>query len=1420
MSSIASPVAGGGSAATKQSGTAHAVNDELVSHPTPSSQSISGIKDFASSLCTTPVDQGVNAEHVNNDDNGKSLPKENNHTTTGPEPAKAPQTPAKKTCNSAHNYGELSGSDRREQIPVTHDLLTFPMTAHEEFQNNGGVSNSAIAINQVTVGNGVPFSTSDIDSRPDAASSNISTGNSAIPTSGSSADFSGIYNGSIPTDNFNSNILFGPELQKALFTDGGASADPKLPGSENASGPTPDGAQPVQMAPVITEEQVIVPTTPQRPPADPPRLVDIPMISAPTSPHRYAGPVNHNTMPSKPDTILADQLRGDFWIRYRKEMQLLATYKKAFNNWTLFTTTESNKSKSDYDSIAEQLKASAITAQVAWTKKHVSFEGWKASIPALAPIIANIHEDARALKAAEKQKAERTEFINDLRGKPDKQQRSELAKYENFTYLMTQSREREMWRGRVNALVSAQAIIDEQQRIAAIEAQRQKAEAEAAERQKKEAEAEEQRKAEEARVAEETRLRDEFVAATAAQAAEEKRVKGEARVAEAQREAQRLADQRLICQGFGIPEDPQLHNTFQTVFSSQDTIQQSPDYMQLQSDEPLDFDAVFADQDAMFQAGGQPEMDFTVPDLSDTAFNQQFTFPELPLAEGQPGVGNAGQISEDMAQQFFSADAQTQLPSISEVMSTTTAAVSQREPGSSTITAETPTGKKKAPARKKKTPAKEKTPAKKRATAKKATAKATPIPDQVQQQTTEPSFGLDQVMASDPFVCSPTFQQSTNNGQGIFNISMPAIGQTPGPVDTSVPQTTQMTGMDDQMSSGNVNITAQQTTQMPMEIQEAFTATSPAAKQQAVQMPATEHTPSGTPGPMAQQPIQAPSSFTMFMKQPSQPPTRGSLPEMRCPPSAHTPTQPSTTPASENKRKASISHGMEIPTKRRQSVNQQGAVVSIAQPPPVPAVPQGLQSPAQDNQTPSQAVQTPQQIPIDPALHFGISPPSGGMKFGTAIKAGVCTAIAHVVKEAKTGTVFSQPLLDGPIEDFRSEFIGHIKQVIKTHIVAVNATNPQDDQQAFLKGAFKLLQGILQEIERRGCVFKKALLSGPVSGADLIPARRGMSAVYQAIMAEYTSPPRFDGGSAQSAKVQQTPTRTSTAHTRVSSQSKMANGQALVGSPRLPGGAAALGTPAPDYTSSPQMNSHAASSSPMQPFPTLSVEVGYPSPMQNYPALPSAMDGHTTGYPQHGASTVPTMPTTMQASDAMAGIPEPTNYFPTPAAHEQQAEELKPKPKKTPTKRKSRARKASTAVTPKPEPTADNTSTLGSNLAHPMAQETTHGTTTTTATNNGTTQDTNTTTTTTTNKDTPPSNPSKQCIPRLYYQFTDGAFYMELRSEAGEETHHRMARGTTAAEHMLGEFVAAARAAGNNDQLLYITIDHTRVPPHKKTQTQ
>jgi hypothetical protein len=323
--------------------------------------------------------------------------------------------------------------------------------------------------------------------------------------------------------------------------------------------------QPRQAAPTVTNQETTTSATPQRPPVTPPRLTNIPMTGPPASRNIY-GPENHNDMPSKPDTPLADQLRYDFWHRNRQEKQALFGYKKSYKDWTAFTTTESNKTKPDYNATAEQLKTSAIAAQTAWTNTHQSFEAWKAANPAVSLIIANIHEDVRSIQADEQAKEEREEFIRDMSDKSANHRQSEIANYDKFAYLMSESREREQWRKRVATQTRVQAMLEAQQQTAleeqnriAAEAERKRAAAEAeslrrkaataalAERRKREAEAEEQRKQAEAKAAEEARLVEERLAAMAAQSKEEERLRAEAASA-----AERIADNGLL-QGQGNP---------------------------------------------------------------------------------------------------------------------------------------------------------------------------------------------------------------------------------------------------------------------------------------------------------------------------------------------------------------------------------------------------------------------------------------------------------------------------------------------------------------------------------------------------------------------------------------------------------------------------------------------------------------------------------------------------------------------------------------------------------------------------------------------------------------------------------------------------------------------------------------------------
>jgi hypothetical protein len=469
-------------------------------------------------------------------------------------------------------------------------------TPHEDSPNNGSVSNTAVAVNKATPENGTAYSgnnknnhnspkqspaaapqstsptavhspvtaqaqssaqTNTSSGSPHAASCNGSPGAYAIPTSGSSGDFTGLPDGSIPKADFHSSILFGSELQKALFADREAAADPQLPGSDQAIDAMPAGTQPgIQTASTMVEEEIIPPTTPDRPPAGPPNLVYVPLVQRPSSARHYGGPSNHNAMPTKPETPLADELRTDFWAWHNRSRVLYSDYKKAYNAWTRFSTTESNHSKPDFASTVEQLKASAIAAQLAWTKHNTSFQKWKAANPAVFLIIANINDEQKALQADKKQLTDRDEFIRGLRGKPDAQQQHELARYDNFIYLIKQSRDREVWRSRVEAQVNAEARIQETLQAMAEEQNRLAAELE---RKRKEAEAEEERKKTEAKkVAEEARRLNEQMAAMMAESVEKARIEDEARRAA---EAQLEPEERLLYQALGCPQQGEVSFT-------------------------------------------------------------------------------------------------------------------------------------------------------------------------------------------------------------------------------------------------------------------------------------------------------------------------------------------------------------------------------------------------------------------------------------------------------------------------------------------------------------------------------------------------------------------------------------------------------------------------------------------------------------------------------------------------------------------------------------------------------------------------------------------------------------------------------------------------------------------------------------------
>jgi hypothetical protein len=520
------------SSSNKQSGTASAVSGGA--HPAPRIHS-TGIQDATSHIPTTPITQPVGAENADNDNDDDSdldsLFGEDDSLDVvwaGLSMDGGNDTPPSK--DNAHSHNERSGSDRYKNQVAAADL-TFPTidpnydcgastqansalhndtTAHEEFPKNSSISNALSTATQYheamskLVASQLAAETSGIDAllppsdngnasnRSDEPSSNVSTANSDQDNV-----FGALSNGSIPKASMSSAILFGPDLQKALFTDGEASSDPQLPafgGSVHVpSGPILQAENGTQLgqAVSIAEEEIIAPASPQRPPATPPRLVNIP-ISRPSSrnPHEAAGArgANHNPSPDKPNTPLADQLRSDFWNWHCKDSQLLRAYRQSYKTWFEFTTKDANKTQADYEQKASTHKSHAISNQLAWVKHSRSFDQWKAENPAAMPIINNITEEMKLIKAGEKLKAERADLENELRGKPEKDRKSELDRYDDFMALIKQSRERELWRGRVEAQKAAQrmieakiqAAVDEQEGIAA-EEERRKAEVEAAE---------------------------------------------------------------------------------------------------------------------------------------------------------------------------------------------------------------------------------------------------------------------------------------------------------------------------------------------------------------------------------------------------------------------------------------------------------------------------------------------------------------------------------------------------------------------------------------------------------------------------------------------------------------------------------------------------------------------------------------------------------------------------------------------------------------------------------------------------------------------------------------------------------------------------------------------------------------------------
>ncbi|KAK3304310.1 uncharacterized protein B0T15DRAFT_236289 [Chaetomium strumarium] len=719
------------------------------------------------------------------------------------------------------------------------------------------------------------------------------------------------------------------------------------------------------------------------------------------------------------------------------------------------------------------------------------------------------------------------------------------------------------------------------------------------------------------------------------------------------------------------------------------------------------------------QVGNQDYIDLTASEQPGTVSAEQIPFPQLPSFEDQ-----IDQLLNARAQEFFAANVrvQAELLSLHETMS---ANVDSADPSQ----VEPPTGRKKAQPRKRKTAAKSKSS---NGTAPQRIQLQ--MPDQAQRQVATPqdmmtqmpvaSFGLDQVMASDPFVSTSPQQGISNNGQGMFNTCLPGAAQ---------------------MSSELVHAPVQQTAQQL-------------------------------------------SNYSAFMDSASNTPPQGSL-SAPMSSSAQGSGRLTASPSSDNKRKASAAHTMESPTKRRQSVNQQGAVVAVAQSSPLPlpvgpqnsqiTPPQRIQMSAPDLNTPPSSLGTPAQnfqTPVDVAVHFGISPPSGDTMslgtapFSTAAKAGITAAIKCLVNEVKRrGTALGQMLADGFQTNLAApEMSARIKQLTKSCMADATATNPEDENHAFNCGAWKALHQIMQEMEQHGTALGKALLVGPLSGTVLVAVKQKMGDLFKEVAELYTSPPRFGTSSAQlaqPAQVQLTPTLAAHATTHLSQQTNAANMAIQTGSPYVPGYPLLSATTASGHAGVQQQSGHASPVTTTQAHPRMPSSNNNSSPMEGHPASVPAMNGSAE-------------PSYQELKQQLQHIQQQRDQQLQQMMQMMQQQLQQQQTKKTSTPRKPRARKSSVAVsTPVTNSAARNTP---SPVQGSVADSPGHSAPASNHSNNG-------------------QSAPGQYVPRIAYHFSDGTFYMQVGANnngTGEASYRRIGAGTVAAQTALRQFLGNAQARG------------------------
>ncbi|GAB1313354.1 hypothetical protein MFIFM68171_03564 [Madurella fahalii] len=489
MSSIASPDAGGDSP-IKQSGTAPAVN-EPATYPTPAS------------FLDSPIAQLVAGgdEHNENYSDVDSLfgdgdleavfdgvftdaPRDNISAQEDLVSCSIPRVSSNINNTStlkssiAHGNNEQLGSGRRAEKVKAADLA-FPTVSPNHDGDNAaarvnGTAIGPVALNQTTTG--IPTGPMDEQTvnpisaieptetiaKPGPSSYNVPQADAALLGSDQDSVIGALTNGSVPQSDFSGALLFGPDLQRALFTNGEALSDPQLPASGHpiTQASFEDTIKPGEATISSASKEIIQSSNPRAPPGTPPRLLKLTLSRPPSSSNDAAcSGTNPNPLPPAPVTPLADHLRADFWEWYDKERNFLRTYRTSYKAWSSFTNNNDNKTKNDYHEVEENLRARVVNDQTIWAKYSNSFAEWKAKNPAVTKIIINIHQEMDAVKAAEKLKADRVELSDQLQHKPDDVRRSELARYDGFVVLMKQSRDREMWRRRIEVQKDVEAVL-------------------------------------------------------------------------------------------------------------------------------------------------------------------------------------------------------------------------------------------------------------------------------------------------------------------------------------------------------------------------------------------------------------------------------------------------------------------------------------------------------------------------------------------------------------------------------------------------------------------------------------------------------------------------------------------------------------------------------------------------------------------------------------------------------------------------------------------------------------------------------------------------------------------------------------------------------------------------------------------------